>query len=122
LRRLITIGEAYYNRGLTYAKGKGHYDKAISDFNKAIEITPRVAYIYGDRGLTYVMKGQSDKAISDFNKAIDLNPRYAPAYNNRGFVYYKKGQYNKACSDFKQACEFGACKGFELVKRRGLCK
>jgi tetratricopeptide (TPR) repeat protein len=30
--------EAYYNRGLTYGK-KGQYDQAISDFNKAIEIS-----------------------------------------------------------------------------------
>ena len=41
--------DSYVKRGLTYAD-KGQYDKDISDYNKAIEINPRDAYAYNNRG------------------------------------------------------------------------
>jgi len=69
-------GIAFYNeRGIAYVK-KGQYDKAISEFNKAIEINPKDAVAYRGRGAAYVGKGQHDKAISDFNRAKELNPNY----------------------------------------------
>ena len=48
---------------------QGDFDKAISDFNKAIRLKPNAA-IYALRGLAYSDQGDFDKAISDFNKAI----------------------------------------------------
>ena len=44
--------EAYLNRGVAYGH-KGQYDKAISEFTKAIEINPRDAEAYYNRGLSY---------------------------------------------------------------------
>ena len=41
--------EAYFNRGLNCSR-KGQYDKAISDFNKAIQINPNHATAYVSRG------------------------------------------------------------------------
>ena len=72
---------------------------------KAIEINPRDADAYLNRGFAYGNKGLYDKAISDFSKATEINPRYAEAYNNRGFTYYKKGQHDKAISDYSKALE-----------------
>jgi tetratricopeptide (TPR) repeat protein len=43
---------AYYDRGVDYYR-KGQYDKAISDFNRALEINPRYAEAYINRGITY---------------------------------------------------------------------
>ena len=43
---------AYYNQGLAYFN-KGQYDKAISDTSKAIEINPRDADAYNNRGNAY---------------------------------------------------------------------
>ncbi len=97
-RRLLhQSGDAYVN--------KGQYDRAIEAFNRAIEINPRHADAYNNRGLAYVNKGQYDHAISDFNKAIEINPKNAAAYNNRGYAYVNKGQYDRAISDYTKAIE-----------------
>ena len=102
---------------------KGQHEKAISDLNKAIQINPKNAEAYNNRGYAYVNKGQYDKAISDFTKAIEINPRSASAYNNRAFVYIVRlGNENKACSDLKKACELGSCDKYELIKSKGYCK
>ena len=100
---------------------KGQYDTAISDYNKAIEINPRDAWAYNNRGVAYLVKRQDDRAITDFTEAIELNPRLADAYNNRGLAYYLKDQYDKACSDWNRACESGLCNDHKWAKRKGVC-
>ncbi|RLG44327.1 MAG: hypothetical protein DRN81_04785 [Thermoproteota archaeon] len=92
------------NRGFSFCN-LGQYEKAINDFNKAIEIDPSDAVAYTNRGTAYDNLGQYDKAIDDYNKAIEINSRYAEAYNNRGNVYHKLGQYNKAIQDYNKAIE-----------------
>lgn len=82
---------------------KGQYDKAISDYNKAIEINPGIARAYTNRGLAYRRKGQYDKAISDYNKAIEINPKIAKAYTHRGLAYYFKKEFDHAWYDVKKA-------------------
>ncbi len=79
------------------------YDKAISDYNKAIELNPNFDTAYNNRGFAYDEKGEYDKAISDYNKAIEINPNFDTAYNNRGSAYGKKGDYDKAFDDYNKA-------------------
>ncbi len=53
--------DAYYNRGIAYHK-KGQYNRAIQDYDKAIEINPQYADAYNNRGVVYLMKlGDGDK-------------------------------------------------------------
>lgn len=81
------------------------YDKAIINFNKAIEINPRYANAYNDRGATYIKKGHNDLAIKDFNKAIEINPKHDNAYVNRGSAYDNEGEYDLAISDYNKSLE-----------------
>jgi tetratricopeptide (TPR) repeat protein len=99
--------ESHFERALAY-HGNGQYDRAISDYNKAIRIDPRHAAAYYHRGHAYADKGQYDydRAISDFSKAIKINPKYATAYYNRGLAYAQaKGEYDRAISDYSKAIE-----------------
>lgn len=93
-------------KGIAYFK-KGQYDRAISDFNKALEIEPKSARVYINRGAGYMGKGQYEEAISDFNKAIEINPRYAIAYYGRGLIYYYKKEYDKSWEDVNRAQALG---------------
>lgn len=90
--------------GDSYMK-KGQYDKAISEYAKAIEIDPKYAEAYKGRGSGYTMKRQYNKAIEDLNKAIQLEPVNAEAKYYRGLAYAKTGQYDKAISDFSKCIE-----------------
>jgi tetratricopeptide (TPR) repeat protein len=62
--------DAYYNRGLTYAKGLENYTAAIADFTSAIRIDPDYASAYKNRGLAKENAGQS--YCSDYKRACDL--------------------------------------------------
>jgi tetratricopeptide (TPR) repeat protein len=82
---------------------KGQYDQSIAYFNKAVEIDPKDAEAYNNRGVAYDNKGQYDKAIADCTKAIEINPEYELPYNNRCCVYYKRGRYDNAVADCARA-------------------
>ncbi len=106
---------------INYA-AKGQYDRAIALFSKALEINPRYAEAYNNRGIAYAKgKGQYEKALSDFLKAIEINPVNADIYDNRGITYERLGDKEKACSDWKKACQLGSCKAYEAAKRKDDC-
>ena len=101
----LNIEKNQYNiMGVSYYH-VGDYEKAISSYNKAIELDSEYAKAYNNRGSAYLQKGDYDAAISDFDKAIKLNPKFTDAYNNRGYAYDDKGDYDQAIKDYDKAIE-----------------
>ena len=60
------------------------YKEAIADYDKAIELNPKDAKAYNNRGVAKRQLKQYKEAITDYDKAIKLNPKDVKAYNNRG--------------------------------------
>ena len=119
--RVETDADVYYKRGEAWSI-KGDYDRAIANYDKAIEINPIFVAAYNNRGNAYSKKGQHDQAISDYTKAIEISPRLVDAYSNRGFVYLVKlRNKDKGCADWKTACELGRCRNYKLAKQKGFC-
>jgi len=110
---------AYIDRGIAYAK-KGEFNKAVPDFNKAIEIDPNSAPAYNNRGLAYRRKDDLKKALSDYAKAIQIDPRYAEAYNNRGYALCHDEEYDRAFADFAKAVAIDP-KYAEAFRGRAAC-
>ena len=98
------LAAAYNNRGFAYM-ANGDYERAIDDYNQAIELDPKYAFAYNDRGVAYYGKGDYDSAITDYNQAIQLDPKYAAAYYHRGNAYYGKKDYDGAITDYNQAIQ-----------------
>ncbi|MCX5666859.1 MAG: tetratricopeptide repeat protein [Candidatus Omnitrophica bacterium] len=94
--------EDFVAKGIEWGK-KGEFDKAIAEFNKAIEVNPNDPLAFYNRGSAYDCKRDYDKAISDYSKAIELNPKFATAYNSRAIDYYYKKDYDKAWEDVHTA-------------------
>lgn len=83
--------------------GKGEYDLAIKDLDRAIELSPKQAGLFSNRGSAYRKKGQPDRAIADFNQAIALDPNLLLGYWNRGLAYQTKGDSERATADYNKA-------------------
>lgn len=98
------LARAYYHRGNSYVK-LGQYERAIADYNQAIEIDSEDAEAYNNRGNSYNGLNQYEHAIEDLNKAIELKPNLVEAYNNRGNSYHGLKLYELAIKDFNKAIE-----------------
>ena len=89
--------------GLAYYK-KTDYDRAIADYNRAIEIDPKYARAYGNRGLAYYKKTDYDRAIADYKRSVAIfekavgpdHPNVAPSLNNLAIAYRAQGRTAEA--------------------------
>ena len=94
----------YYFRGAGYFKTE-NYDRAISDFNQALQLNPKASSAYYPRGSSYRIKGKYDRALADFTQMIVLAPSDALNYFSRAIVYQEKGDYDKAIADYTEAIQ-----------------
>lgn len=79
---------AYYNRGLALYQNQD-YNKAISDFNKTLQIDPSFKEVYARRAFS-LLKVNNPTALQDFKLAWDQEP------NNEDIM----SNYAKACLTF----------------------
>jgi tetratricopeptide (TPR) repeat protein len=82
-------------------KEKEDYVGAITDYTKAIQLDPKFAKAYNERGLAYQILKQNKNALADFDRAIQIKPDFAEAYSNRS-IFYQNSNLPKAIADAKQ--------------------
>lgn len=104
------IGISYTNRGIAYS-GKGQYEQAIDDYNKAVKAKPKYEKAYFNRGNAYYTKGQYEQAIDDYKKVIELNPKNPNTYYNMACIYSVE-----ACKWLKKSVENGF-KNWDGIKK-----
>lgn len=63
----------YNGRGNALA-AEGKFDLAIADYSAAIEIAPRFADTYANRGLVLLRRGRTSEAERDFEQSLRLDP------------------------------------------------
>jgi tetratricopeptide (TPR) repeat protein len=73
---------------------------ALSDYNRAIGIDPRLALLYCNRGVTRKALGDLKGAIADYTEAIRLKPDFNLAYFNRSAAWRAMGKGFEAEQDF----------------------
>ena len=97
---------AAFRRAGTYFAAK-NYGRAISDYTRAIEHSPRSPEGYYNRGITYEKTGKLEKALEDYTGAIEVDPQYVKAYCNRASLLWSKGETERAVEDMKKAARLG---------------
>ncbi len=91
----LKVGNIYYKKGL--------YDKAINEYKRGINISPRHAKLHNNLGNSYFNKGFIDLAFNEYKEAIRIDPLYDISHYNLGCLYSKKADNEKAIFHLKKA-------------------
>ena len=102
---------------------QGEFDRAIADFEEAIELDRENPEAWYNRGLTWGHMGEYKRAINDINRALSINREYADAYNARGYARFCLGDLARASHDFEDALSLDpddelARVNLEMVRKR----
>ncbi|MGA0201212.1 MAG: tetratricopeptide repeat protein, partial [Prochlorotrichaceae cyanobacterium] len=109
------LARAYQARGGTPSTNS---QPSLADYTRAIELNPRDAMAYYQRGTLYSAQQDYNSALRDFDRAIELADNPAFAYTGRGTVYYKQRNYDAALRDLDRAIELDS-RAVEAYIRRG---
>jgi tetratricopeptide (TPR) repeat protein len=112
---------AIFSRLGRIAEQQGKYEKAITIYEKGLEIIqktlpenhPNLAAYYINIGLVYDSVGEYSKTLSYYEKGLEIQqknlpenlPDLAASYNNIGMVYKSMGEHWKALLHFEKALE-----------------
>ncbi|MBL4654959.1 MAG: hypothetical protein JKY33_03950 [Bacteroidia bacterium] len=108
---------------------RGEYDKAIKDYDDAIDFciedykNPKISKLdvdlqglNRDRGICHYYKKMYSQAISDFNESLAYNTLDEKCYYFRGLAYCKNGNTETGCADINKAKKLGYTHATEALK------
>ncbi len=78
--------------GVAYKKNE-NYDAAIACYKAAIEIDPKLDYLYINLANALKTIHCFKEAIDNYQQALALNPTSASAYSGLGYAQYSLGDY-----------------------------
>ena len=90
------------NIGRFYLKD-GHYEKAVSEYQKALGMDPQLVAAYNGIGVAYTMLEKYKAAIAAQQKALELQPDFAKAYAGIGLAYFRQHKTGLALKHYRQA-------------------
>ncbi len=82
----------------------GHHDRAISAYQRALELNPNDADVLNDFGLCLSYAGRATEGVEVVHKAMRLNPHY-PNYwvMQLGPIYFNARRYEDAISTLEKS-------------------
>jgi serine/threonine protein kinase/Flp pilus assembly protein TadD len=78
--------------------------ESFADYKRVIQLMPKYAKAYANRGATYYALGQNNLALSDFKEAARLAPRASFLYK-LGYVNFALQDFGEARSNFQRALQ-----------------
>src|SRR5262245_28839780 len=94
----------YFQRG-NERRERGQLKQAIADYDRAIELDPRMASAFRGRAVARQDLGDLAGALTDFDRAIDLDPQSYVAYFGRGTLHRIMGDSEAELADLNQALQ-----------------
>ncbi len=76
---------------------------ALRDYNRAIEVSPRYALAWNNRGLLRLSTRDHAGALEDFHRALRIEPENPEFLANRGSAWLLAGQPARALADLEAA-------------------
>jgi tetratricopeptide (TPR) repeat protein len=84
---------------------KGSVDKAIFQYQQALQINPDYARAHNNLGIALLQKGSVDGAISQYQQALQIQSDYTQAHENLGNALLQKGRVDEAIAHYQQALQ-----------------
>lgn len=81
----ITDPSIFYNLGVSYYAAQNN-DKALSYFEKSVQLDPKYIDGYYQLGLVYMAKNNNPKAVENFKKVIEIDPNSDAAKEVQEFI------------------------------------
>lgn len=99
----------------------GQLDKAIDDYDTALDFDKTFAQGYFNRAMAYEAIGKLERAIDGYQRAIELSPGMPHRYFAKAYALEKNGDYQKALDTYKEVMRFDSAKTWQnrTVLRRG---
>jgi tetratricopeptide (TPR) repeat protein len=116
ITRHPTDAVGYNNRGLIYFQS-GQSEKALADYNRALELDPELDGGYNNRANYYASVGQLAEALSDYEKALDLNPGNIRTWINQAITFRELGLYDLTLENLDMALILGGLEGHIYAER-----
>jgi len=89
-------------RGVAYER-TGQDDRAMADYNLALQKRPTYGVPYSNRGFIQLRHGALQSALDDFNLSIKYTPKFLFGWTNRARVRTLLKDYDGAIADFAEA-------------------
>ncbi|MDF1662023.1 MAG: tetratricopeptide repeat protein, partial [Planctomycetota bacterium] len=89
----------FYARGTLYGEQLKDMKKAISDFTRAIEMSPNFLRAYWSRGLCFYYLEQFEKSLADFEYMLSIDAKNATALYWKSLMLTRLGRNSKALSN-----------------------
>ncbi len=90
------------NLGLAYGS-LGDYDRAATQFARAIVANPHEPASYGNHGLMLMKQGKYKEAIEQYRRALDINPNAPEFYHGMAGALASDGEPAEAIKYYRQA-------------------
>ena len=111
--------------GIDYARSEA-YDRALTNFQKALEYDADLAAAYYYMGDTYLKMDSLNAALAALEKAVEIDPAYINAYHSIGQAYLEKGDTTQAKNFFEQLvaqkpqdCQIQVAYGYVMANQLG---
>lgn len=85
---------------------KQEFEKAILEYQKALEMQPKWALAHFRAGKDYIKIDQIDAAIAQFKAATIDDPNYYDAYYELALAYKKKGEKKNAIEAYSKLLQY----------------
>ncbi len=93
----------YYTRGIALERAK-QWDRAESDFLKALELEPDQPLVLNYLGYSWIEQGQHlERAKAMIEKAVAQRPQDGFIIDSLGWAYYRLGDYQEALVHLERA-------------------
>ena len=101
-KNFVSLDRLYFNFGHAY-QSKGYLNKAIENYENAIDLNENYLESYVNLGNIYKELGLYEKALEKYQLALDIDPNFFMALVNMGEVYSFLGNYEDSANCFYKA-------------------